>query len=132
MSQNYSADFEISHGISHGFGIVYDANSLEKITITAENDLDALEKAEKQAHYFAKEFLANTTGYKTVEVTLKNSQGHKINQIETIKKEAEKSPKYNKENFDKALKILFPQGKLTVKRTWIDDLAEIEKHSKIL
>ena len=72
-----------------------------------------------------REYLANTTGYKTVEITLKNSRGQEINQIEIIKKEYEEN--IDKENLEAAFKVLFPSGKLTIKRTWIDDLVEMEK-----
>ena len=133
MPQDYKVLFEISYGVSHGFGVVYDANSTEEKILHAENDLDALIKSQEQAEYFSKKFLANTNGYKTVEVTLKDSKGNEINQKELMRQEVErKNPNYNKENFEEALNFLFPEGKLTIKRTWIEDYVEIKKHDFVI
>lgn len=121
MTNNYAAVFEIEHGVSKGFGVSRNETSQQSTLINAENDLNALKYAYHLANEFAKNYLATTEGYKTVKLQhFKNENGKEIDQRGILRLISQES-----EDID----LLFPEGKLTIKRTWIEDMIETSAKS---
>lgn len=121
VRDEYTAVFDIEHGVSHGLGVLYNDTVDRTSKFSAPDHLSAMQTAYEQANHFAREYLAETTGFK--KVTLKeliDPRGEIVDQVELMRANA--SPECD---IDKVLKGFFPQGRLFVKRHWIADLAEM-------
>ena len=118
---NYTAVFEIEHGVSKGFGVVYNDIITKSKLISAESDIEALKHAYHFGEQLVKNYLANTDGYKTATlISLKDETNSEIDQVSLIRDKSS-----DKEGLEDHLNILFPKGNLRLQMTWIEDMLEI-------
>ncbi|MDP3026365.1 MAG: hypothetical protein Q8N63_01560 [Nanoarchaeota archaeon] len=123
MADKYIASFDIAHGVSSGLGFVdYDEATQKKLEIEADSDRIAFLRAYEHANSLAKNYLADTSGFKTVTLqSLKDSSGREIDQVGLLRASApEGAP------IDGLLKKSLPEGKLVIKRSCIEDILEMD------
>ncbi|MBI4141176.1 hypothetical protein HY485_05045 [Candidatus Woesearchaeota archaeon] len=67
--QEYTAKYEIKHGVSHGFGLLYDSETKEEKTFKAETVLEALSHADEYSASVADNWLCGNDGKVVVKMT---------------------------------------------------------------
>ena len=124
--QTYVARYEIRHGVTHGFGIVYDDESTERREFGAGSIEDALKRAVDEARQLAQDYIAAPSGKTTVLLRELCEKDGKV--IDVF---AELKSRLPPERFDLVKGLLFPDGThYTCSASWIDHALAIEKEQK--
>ena len=122
MVDKYIAVFDVAHGVSHGFGFIdYDDVIQERLEIEADSDKTAFQRVYEHAKSLAKNYLADTSGYKKVTLqSLMDNSGREIDQVGLLRANAPKDAP-----IEDVLRMMLPEGRLFIKRHWTADLAEM-------
>ena len=123
MKDKYIASFDIAHGVSSGLGFVdYDEVTQEKLEIEADSDKIAFLRAYEHADSLAKNYLADTSGNKTVTLqSLMDNSSREIDQVSLLRANAPKGI-----SIENLLRKSLPERRLVIKRSWIEDVLEMD------
>ncbi len=128
MAENktYEAKYHIQHGVTHGFGLVYPDESVEKCVFDASDAIGGIRKAVEEARNFARNYISHPSGKTTVTLQeLCEKNGGVID----VRAEIEK---HLGERFPLVKDLLFPDGThYATECSWIEHALAIERTTNI-